>query len=48
MAKRYMRSDRHTMQVDYWRYIRSMKEARARKSHPSLINRVTAPLAGLR
>ncbi len=30
MAKRYLRSERHTMQVDYWRYIRSMKEARGR------------------
>jgi len=48
MAKRYIRSQRHTMQVDYWRYIRSMKEERARKAHPSLWNRVTRPLAGLR
>jgi hypothetical protein len=36
------------MQVDYWRYIRSMKELRARKSHRSLVDRATAPLAGLR
>jgi hypothetical protein len=48
MAKRYTRSQRHTMQVDYWRYIRAIKEARARKVHPSLLDRVTAPLAGLR
>lgn len=48
MAKRYVRSDRHTMQVDYWRYIRSMKEARAAKTRPSLLARVTRPLAGLR
>lgn len=48
MAKRYTRSQRHTMQVDYWRYIRAMKEARARKAHPSLLDRATAPLAGLR
>lgn len=48
MAKRYTRSERHTMQVDYWRYIRSMKELRARKAQPSLVERVTAPLAGLR
>lgn len=27
-AKRYVRSQRHTMQVDYWRYIRTMKRAR--------------------
>ncbi len=48
MAKRYTHSERHTMQVDYWRYIRTMKEARAHKTHPSLLGRVTAPLAGLR
>jgi hypothetical protein len=48
MAGRYARSERHTMQVDYWRYIRSMKEARARKAEPSLVDRVTAPLAGVR
>ncbi len=48
MAARYLRSDRHTMQVDYWRYIRAMKEARRRKPNPSLLDRVTAPLAGLR
>ena len=48
MAKRYVRSDRHTMQVDYWRYIRTMKEARAAKTHPSFLARVTRPLAGLR
>jgi hypothetical protein len=48
MSARYLRSDRHTMQVDYWRYIRAMKEARARKSHPSLVDRLTRPLAGLR
>jgi hypothetical protein len=35
------------MQVDYWRYIRAMKEARTRRAHPSLVQRVTAPLAGL-
>ncbi len=29
MAKRYVRSQRHTMQVDYWRYIRTMKGARS-------------------
>jgi dimethylaniline monooxygenase (N-oxide forming) len=48
MRARYVSSDRHTMQVDYWRYIRAMKEARARKPHPSLRDRVLAPLAGLR
>lgn len=48
MATRYLRSERHTMQVDYWRYIRAMKEARARRANPSLVDRVTRPLAGLR
>ena len=31
MAKRYVRSERHTMQVDYWRYIKTIKEARGRR-----------------
>jgi len=31
MGKRYLRSERHTMQVDYWRYIRTMKEARGQR-----------------
>ena len=36
------------MQVDYWRYIRAMKEARANRPAPSLVDRLTRPLAGLR
>jgi hypothetical protein len=48
LARRYVRSERHTMQVDYWRYIRAMKEERARRAHPSLLDRVTRPVAGLR
>jgi hypothetical protein len=48
MAKRYLRSERHTMQVDYWRYIRAMKQARARRPQPSLVDRLTRPLVGLR
>ena len=47
MARRYVRSRRHTMQVDYWRYIRAMKEARARTPDPSLVDRLRRPLAGL-
>lgn len=47
MAKRYVRSSRHTMQVDYWRYIRTMKEARARVAQPTLRQRLMAPLAGV-
>ena len=48
LAARYVRSERHTMQVDYWRYIRAMKEARAEKPQPSLTDRVGHALAGLR
>ncbi len=47
-ARRYTHSERHTMQVDYWRYIRAIKQERARRPHPTLRDRVTAPLAGLR
>lgn len=31
MARRYVRSERHTMQVDYWRYIRALAGERARR-----------------
>ena len=48
LAERYVHSQRHTMQVDYWRYIRTMKQERARRARPSLLDRVTAPLAGVR
>ena len=48
LAARYVRSERHTMQVDYWSYIRAMKEARALKPNPSLKDRVGHALAGLR
>jgi dimethylaniline monooxygenase (N-oxide forming) len=30
MAARYVRSERHTIQVDYWRYIRTIRQARLR------------------
>ena len=30
MAKRYVRSARHTMQVDFWRYAHALKECRRR------------------
>ena len=29
MAKRYVRSERHTMQVDFWRYARALRQCRA-------------------
>jgi hypothetical protein len=32
MAKRYVRSERHTMQVDYWRYIRAIRQARRQRA----------------
>jgi hypothetical protein len=48
LAERYVRSERHTMQVDYWSYIRAMKEARATRPDPTLRDRVGRALAGLR
>ena len=47
LAKRYVRSRRHTMQVDYWRYVRAMKEERARVASPTWRDRVRAPFAGV-
>jgi dimethylaniline monooxygenase (N-oxide forming) len=35
MTKRYIRSERHTMQVDYWRYIRAVRQARRRGAQPA-------------
>ena len=48
MAKRYLRSERHTMQVDYWRYIKTMKDARGqgRLSKVPLVNKI--PVLGSR
>ncbi|QKT12983.1 flavin-containing monooxygenase [Rhodococcus sp. W8901] len=48
LAHRYVRSERHTMQVDFWRYRRALKEARSRKKNPTLVERLTRPLLGLR
>lgn len=36
MAKRYLRSERHTLQVDYWRYIRAIERERRRTGDPDL------------
>ncbi len=36
MARRYLRSERHTMQVDYWRYIRAIEQERQRKGQAGL------------
>jgi hypothetical protein len=49
MRARYVQSERHTMQVDYWRYIRAMKEARARHApEASWRDRLGMTVAGLR
>ena len=48
LAARYVRSTRHTMQVDFWRYRRALIEARLQSPQPSLRTRLTRPFAGLR
>ena len=48
MARRYVRSDRHTMQVDYWRYIRALKEAGRAGGQPPWRFQIDRALAGLR
>jgi dimethylaniline monooxygenase (N-oxide forming) len=49
MAKRYVRSERHTMQVDYWRYIRAIRQARQRGTEPAgPVGRLTAATEPLR
>lgn len=50
MAERYVRSARHTMQVDYWRYIRAIGRERARRRNRAtrLWHRALAPLRALR
>jgi hypothetical protein len=49
MAKRYVRSERHTMQVDFWRYIRAIRQARQRGAAPAgAVGRLTAATEPLR
>lgn len=50
MAARYQRSTRHTLQVDYWRYIRAIGAERARRAHalPRAIARGLQPVRTLR
>jgi hypothetical protein len=50
MSKRYIRSARHTMQVDFWRYSHALKQCRKRKTQePSgIAARLPRALAGLR
>jgi hypothetical protein len=47
LRARYVRSERHTMQVDYWRYVRELTAARARRGGPTRAGRLAAPLAAL-
>ena len=49
MAARYQRSARHTLQVDYWRYIRAIGAERARRVHalPRAIARGLQPVRTL-
>jgi len=48
LSKRYLRSTRHTIQVDYWRYIRSVKGEMGRRaaSSPSVFGRIRSALPG--
>lgn len=48
MARRYTRSQRHTMQVDYWRYIRAIRRERSRRREASWPAAIRRPLARLR
>jgi dimethylaniline monooxygenase (N-oxide forming) len=49
MAKRYVRSERHTMQVDFWRYVRAVRQARQRGAEPAgPVGRLTAATEPLR
>ncbi len=44
LATRYVRSERHTMQVDFWRYVRAIRHERARKAHPGIVDRIAGPI----
>ncbi len=50
MAARYQRSARHTLQVDYWRYIRAIgaQRARRRRPLPRTVARALQPVRTLR
>ncbi len=50
MAKRYVRSARHTMQVDFWRYAHALKQCRKRTGEEptGILARLPRALAGLR
>jgi len=49
MARRYVRSERHTMQVDFWRYARALKQCRRRTTQKptGLAGHLPRALAGL-
>jgi len=46
LARRYVRSERHTMQVDYWPYIRSLRLERTRRGRSSSLRALRRRLAG--
>jgi len=50
MAERYVRSERHTMQVDFWRYARALRRCRADGARRAggVRGRLPGALAGLR
>ncbi len=49
LAQRYLRSARHTLQVDYWRYIRAVgrERARRRRAVPRAVARTLQPVRTL-
>ncbi len=44
LSKRYVRSARHTIQVDYWRYIAALQAERKRRAEPGLLQRLRSAL----
>lgn len=47
LATRYVRSERHTMQVDYWPYIRALRLERTRTRRSSSLDALRRRLAGV-
>ena len=44
LGKRYVRSARHTIQVEYWRYLHALQAERRRRPDPSVLQRMRAVL----
>ncbi len=44
LAKHYVRSTRHTIQVEYWRYLHALQAERRRRPEPSVLRRMRAVL----